>query len=280
MRRARKPQQENHERWLVSYADFITLLFAFFVVMFASGQKDRTKAKQVSEAIQDALQHGSVAPGMAWILGHGGPRLAQEHVQQPQPVGQNPGSQNSLREPSDLRSSMALLSEQLKEDVRRGSVQLKLERRGLVIGLKAAAFFPSGGDNIDPSRYATIAKVAAVLNQLPNSLRLEGHTDSLPIRTSRFQSNWELSAARSIAMLRLLGDRFNVQRDRMAIVGYAETASLHTNETEEGRAGNRRVDIVMLSEYGMSAEPSESAVRSAKPVSTNYTQGSKGRRKD
>ncbi len=279
MRRAKKAQQENHERWLVSYADFITLLFAFFVVMFASSQKDKARAKEVSEAIQEALQKGAVAPEFAWILGgrkESGP--ARSHP--PQKLAPK---QISVERPelSDLRSSMKLLSAQLSEDIERGAVQLKLERRGLVISLKAAAFFPSGEDNIDPSRYSTIAKVAAVLNQLPNPLRFEGHTDSLPIRTSRFRSNWELSAARSIAMLRLFSDEFGVKRDRMAIVGYAETLALHSNDTEEGRAANRRVDIVILSEYGMSAEPAaaneELRSGSGKP---DVEQASKGRRKD
>jgi len=253
MRRRKKVQPENHERWLVSYADFITLLFAFFVVMFASSQKDNVRAREVSEAIQEALQKGAVAPEFAWILG--GPNAsgqAHSHTLEKAPQKQAPVERPEI---SDLRKSMTLLSAQLSEDIRHGVVQLKLERRGLVISLKAASFFPSGEDSIDPSRYPTIAKVAAVLNQLPNPLRLEGHTDSLPIRTSRFRSNWELSAARSIAMLRLLSDKFDVNRDRMAIVGYAETLALHSNDTEEGRAANRRVDIVVLSAYGMRAEP-------------------------
>src|SRR5581483_2606071 len=97
--------------------------------------------------------------------------------------------------------------------------------------------------------------VAAVLNSLPNALRLEGHTDSIPISTPRFKSNWELSAARSIAMLRLLHEQFGVARERMAIVGYADTAAIDSNETEEGRSRNRRVDIVILNDYGMHDEP-------------------------
>ena len=280
MRRPKKVQHENHERWLVSYADFITLLFAFFVVMFASSQKDTVRAKQVSEAIQEALQKGAVAPEFAWILGGSSKDSAQSRPRTLQKLAQKqlPRERPEL---SDLQSSLTLLSAQLSEDIRRGAVQLKLERRGLVISLKAAAFFPSGEDNIDPSRYPTIAKVAAVLNQLPNPLRLEGHTDSLPIRTSRFRSNWELSAARSIAMLRLFSERFSVERGRMAVVGYADTLALHSNDTEEGRAANRRVDIVILSEYGMGAEPAMAGDRlesgSGKP---DLTKASKGRRND
>jgi chemotaxis protein MotB len=222
MRRKNQPTHENHERWLVSYADFITLLFAFFVVMFASTQTDRSKAQAVSEAIERALADSRLAPKLTPVT-------------------------NKLADP------LKVLTAELKDEIKKGNVQLKLESRGLIIGLSTSAFFPSGDNTIYPSAYPSIAKVAAVLNKLPNTLRLEGHTDSVPINTPRFQSNWELSAARSIAMLRLLNEKFGVERSRMAIVGYADTASIGSNDTEEGRGRNRRVDIVIVSEFGSGA---------------------------
>jgi chemotaxis protein MotB len=99
------------------------------------------------------------------------------------------------------------------------------------------------------------------LNQLPNSLRLEGHTDSLPISNVRFRSNWELSAARSIAMLRTLNERYRVERSRMAVVGYADTYAASSNTSEEGRQRNRRVDIVIVSDAGMRVEPGQKGSR-------------------
>ncbi len=162
---------------------------------------------------------------------------------------------------------MKILRSALNQEIERHDVELRLEQRGLVIGLKQAAFFPSGNDSIDPLVYPVMAKVAAVLNSLPNSLRLEGHTDSVPINTPRFKSNWELSAARSIAMLRLLNEKFGVARDRMAIVGYADAGALDSNQTEAGRGKNRRVDIVILNEYGMRAEPRQ--------LTSNSTPGNK-----
>jgi chemotaxis protein MotB len=154
-----------------------------------------------------------------------------------------------------LLPSLNALNAALRNEIKNGTVQLKLESRGLIIGLNTTAFFPSGDDTVDPSAYSVITKVAAVLNGLPNSLRLEGHTDSLPIKTERFRSNWELSAARSIAMLRLLNERYRVGLNRMAIVGYADTLSVDSNDTEQGRGRNRRVDIVIVSEFGMHSEP-------------------------
>jgi chemotaxis protein MotB len=246
MRRKKKPSHENHERWLVSYADFITLLFAFFVVMFASTQTDRSKAKAVSEAIIRALADGKSAPNLAIVLGNGKGNAP------------HPADTTSIVE---LSGPMKVLTAELKEEIAKGDVQLKLESRGLIIGLNTTAFFPSGDDTVNISAYPSLAKVAAVLNKLPNALRLEGHTDSVPINTTRFQSNWELSAARSIAVLRLLNERFGVGSSRMAVVGYADTVSIDSNETEEGRRHNRRVDIVVVSELGMRVEPGQPARR-------------------
>jgi chemotaxis protein MotB len=130
-----------------------------------------------------------------------------------------------------------------------------MERRGLVISLKEASFFPPGGDTIQPQALPVIENIAVELRRIPNPIRLEGHTDSTPIHNSRFRSNWELSAARGIAMLELFATRFQIPRERMAIAGYADTAPVASNDTEQGRARNRRVDIVVLNETGSLGEP-------------------------
>jgi chemotaxis protein MotB len=132
-----------------------------------------------------------------------------------------------------------------------------MQPRGLVVSFNQAALFPSGEDVISPDAYNGLEKVAAAINKIPNPVRLEGHTDSVPIRTARFHSNWELSAARSIALLELLSTRFGVSRQRMSIAGYADSAPVASNETEEGRAHNRRADIVILNEQGVIGEPAK-----------------------
>jgi chemotaxis protein MotB len=259
MARRKSAAKENHDRWLVSYADLVTLLFAFFVVMFASTQTDKTRAKQISEAVQKALHGGSTAPKIAAILGgtvddkgRGNAMLRGPSLRQPEKT-----PEAALPHPLNLISAIKLLRAKLASEIDQGSVEIHVEERGVIIGLNAAVFFPSGGDSIDESVYPTTAKVAAVINQLPNSLRLEGHTDSLPINNARFRSNWELSAARSIAMLRLLNERYGVARGRLAIVGYADTLSVDSNDTAAGRGKNRRVDIVIVSDFGMRAEPGQ-----------------------
>ena len=258
MRKKKQPAHENHERWLVSYADFITLLFAFFVVMFASSQADKGRAKAVSEAVTKALEDSSI-PRLSAILGGTVYDKGKGNDAMKGPVVKT--SKIDPSEPpkklDDLMPPLKVLTVDLQDEIRKGKVQLTLEPRGLVISLKEAAFFDSGDNNIQPSAYPIIAKLATVILKLNNPLRLEGNTDSIPINTLRFHSNWELSAARSIAMLELLSTRFNVQHDRMAIVGYADTMPVDSNSTEDGRARNRRVDIVIVSPEGMRGEPAQ-----------------------
>jgi len=144
----------------------------------------------------------------------------------------------------------------LRTEIEKGQLQVALQPRGLVVSLREAAFFTSGGDAVSPGTYSSIEKIAGAIGQLPNQVRLEGHTDAVPIHNSRFHSNWELSAARSIAMLELLTARFNIPSGRMAVAGYADTVPIESNDSEEGRAHNRRVDVVILNENGTRPEPS------------------------
>jgi chemotaxis protein MotB len=255
-RKKKHPEHVNHERWLVSYADFITLLFAFFVVMFASSQGDKGKAQQVSESVKKALEEGSLGAVVAKIIGGTVGDTGQGNAMMRGPGGTMRQTKESNPGPMvELKPSMELLVLDLKAEILAGKMKVELQKRGLVISLQQAAFFPSGGDAVEPEMQAAIGKVALALSKLPNPVRLEGHTDSVPIHNLRFRSNWELSAARSIAMLELLADRFAISRQRMAVAGYAETAPVESNETEAGRALNRRVDIVILNELGVVSEP-------------------------
>jgi chemotaxis protein MotB len=159
------------------------------------------------------------------------------------------------------------LQKGLDSDLKNGKLQLRLDARGLIISMREKAFFASGDDAIAPGSLPILAKIAAVVQSLPNAVRLEGHTDARPIHTSRFHSNWELSAARSIAMLELLRDRFQIPPSRMAVAGYAENSPADTNDTEEGRAHNRRVDLVLLSAGGATSEPPAVVISANTPAS-------------
>jgi chemotaxis protein MotB len=249
---------ENHERWLVSYADFITLLFAFFVVMFASSNQDKAKAQQVSESVRKALEEGHVVARVAAVLGGTVDNNGQGNAQRKGPGGVKKAAQEATApqpEVAELAPSLEFLSRELQEEIRAGRLKLRLEPRGLVVTLPQATYFPSGQDTIDSATYPVITKLVQVVQKLPNQVRLEGHTDSVPIHNARFRSNWDLSAARSIAMLELLATRFQVPRERLAIAGYADNVPANSNQTAEGRAQNRRVDLVIVNKLGLTSEP-------------------------
>jgi chemotaxis protein MotB len=220
----------SHERWLVSYADFITLLFALFVVLFAASNADKEKVRQFAQAVENAIEHSGVRRGSGF----------PQAKTAPEPV---------------LNSTYAALVQALEPEVENHQVRVWLDARGLVITLNQTAFFQSGAAEFDPAMYPTLGKIASSLARIENPIRMEGHTDSQPIHTERFQNNWELSSARSIAVLELLATRFDISPARMAVAGYADTAPVSSNDTEEGRARNRRVDIVVLSQEALQKEP-------------------------
>jgi chemotaxis protein MotB len=267
MRRHKQPARENHERWLVSYADFITLLFAFFVVMFASTQSDKGKAKEVSESVRDALTHSQISAVLSLALGRGKHENSKPPVNpEPAKISENlpPPPVQPERHAADLSQSLDRLKTGLDTELKKGKVQVKLESRGLIISLREATFFRSGDSAIDPTSVDILTKIAKVIQDLPNPVRLEGHTDAVPIHTSRFRNNWDLSVARAIAMLELFETRFDIPLGRMSVGGYAENAPTDTNETVEGRSHNRRVDVVVLSAEGVKSEPQVAPENAAK----------------
>jgi chemotaxis protein MotB len=249
-RKHRAPEPENHERWLVSYADFITLLFAFFVVMFASSQTDKARAKQVSEAVEKALDNGhtiSVPAAVARVLGGTVDDKGQGNAMMKGPGGAQHAVKNAPPDSViELMPSLERLNKELATEIKEGKLEIRLEPRGLVISLRQSAFFPSGTDVLDDSNLPTMKKLAQLIALLPNAIQLEGHTDSIPIHNTRFKSNWELSCARAIAVLETLCGTFELSRSRFSVVGRAETVPIDSNDTPEGRVRNRRVDIVIL----------------------------------
>jgi chemotaxis protein MotB len=232
--------------------------------MFASSQTDKGKAQQVSESVKQALEQGHFQSLVAAVLGGTtgdrgqgnaqmkGPGGASRAFHQGKAPGTGPQEGGSL---SDLKPALDVLVQELAEELHAGKMAVSLEPRGLVVSLREAAFFPSGEATISQTNIESIDKLAKVILKLSNPIRMEGHTDSVPIHNERFRSNWELSAARAIAMLELFAGRYKIPRARMSIAAYAENAPADTNDTEEGRARNRRVDIVLLSDVGARAEP-------------------------
>jgi chemotaxis protein MotB len=198
----------NRDRWLLSYADFITVLFAVFVLMFVSARaKDRSSTSLPAPAAEPAM---------------------------PLPPVQR---QSNLL--TDLQNALSI-------EQQTGVVTLSVDDRGVVIALDDKLCFQPGRADIEPAAVPMFAKLAQILGQRGNRLLLEGHTDSMPIHNAQFRSNWELSTARSIAVMELMQEEANIPGQRFLIGGSADNAPVSSNSTEQGRAHNRRVEIVVI----------------------------------
>jgi chemotaxis protein MotB len=236
----------------VSYADFITLLFAFFVVMFATAQTDNAKTRAVSDSVKKALDAGSFKSAFSMLMGGSGDVRGQGIAERPG----SGGDKLKVGDPSGLTLGdlLPILSQALQQEIQSGRLSLRMTSRGLTISFTQAALFPSGEDEIAADSYPTVQKIADAMNKVPNPVRAEGHTDSIPIHNSHFRSNWDLSAARSIALVELL-TQYGVSPRRLSIAGYGDTDPIENNDTEQGRQKNRRVDVVILNQAAARGEP-------------------------
>ena len=230
----------THDRWLVSYADFITLLFGFFVVLYAFARADQKKQAQVSQAIDSAFRSMGVfsdaASQQANAAGAGDAvnTVMDEDVVSPAQVME------------DLDRIRRDLAATLSTQIAAHTVSLEMGRDGLVISLREAGFFESGSAMPKPEALPTLRQIAAKLGPTPYNLRIEGHTDNVPIHNAQFDSNWELSTARATHIARLFLEIKAIPADRLSAAGYAEFHPVATNDTAEGRAENRRVDLVVM----------------------------------
>jgi chemotaxis protein MotB len=229
--RVRVPRSRvAHDRWLVSYADFITLLFGFFVVLYAFAKADQKKQMQVSESIDAAFKSLGLFPD------------ATRHPDRAS------SGEKSADQPAkdDLEHIRKELTQALSNQVAQHTVSIQMGRDGLVISLREAGFFASGSATPKPETLGTLGRIAESLGRTPYDLRIEGHTDNIPIHTAEFDSNWELSSARATRIARLFLSQHALPADRISAAGYAEFHPVASNATAEGRAENRRVDIVVL----------------------------------
>jgi chemotaxis protein MotB len=251
-RRKRHEEHVNHERWLVSYADFITLLFAFFVVLYSSSQVDKRKVGRLSMAIQVAFQELGVfdASNSRIPLSDTEPlpfaRVQvvenRERTTDMQPV--TPSSKGSVS--PDMKDVQADLERALAPEIQKHVVEINSTKEGLTVRLKEIGFYDSGEAALRESSVSAIDRLANVLAGRPEAIRFEGHTDNVPIHSTNFDSNWELSTARASNLVKsfVLGHGFRA--DRLSAAGYAEFHPIASNDTPAGRAQNRRVDIVIL----------------------------------
>ena len=263
-RKKKHPEHVNHERWLVSYADFITLLFAFFVVMFAASNSDQKKAGQVAQAVQVAFKEMAVfAPSgkVVPLYDNGGLPTDTKSVIGNDHAGFDAAQLvNSAKsgEGSTISEVKAQLEGLLKHEIANHNVRLAQDSRGLTVSLAEAGFFDAGSAVMQPKALAIVDRIAGTLRPLGYNVRVEGHTDNTPIHTAQFPSNWELSTNRATFLLEYLITNGNIPPQRLSAVGYGEYRPIASNSAAEGRAANRRVDLVVL---GAEAEKQEPQVR-------------------
>lgn len=223
----------------MSYADFITLLFAFFVVLYAFAKADQKKQIQVSAAIDSAFQSLSIVPTLN--------RNGSINTTMRSHVSAAPGYPVSARRVQvDLERLRQDLKRRLSVQIAHSTVSIELDRDGLVISLREAGFFDSGSAVPGPETEATLRQIAESLEGTPYDVRVEGHTDIEPIHNSEFDSNWELSSARAVRIARLLLHMHTIAPEQLSAAGYAEYRPVSSNDTAEGRAKNRRVDLVVM----------------------------------
>jgi chemotaxis protein MotB len=245
-RRVHGRQHISQERWLISYADFITLLFAFFVVLYAFAKADQKRQTEVSQAIDTAFQ----SLGLFGNASSNSSKTPSSSASEQSRMAMNIVMGEDVLAPAqvkdDLNRMKRDLEQRLSNQVAQHTVAIKMGKDGLVISLREAGFFDSGSAMPRKESMGAMQQIASELAQTPYDLRVEGHTDNVPIHTSEFASNWELSSARATNTARLLLALHAVTPDRLSAAGYAEFHPVDTNDSAEGRARNRRVDLVIL----------------------------------
>ncbi|MEK7845062.1 MAG: flagellar motor protein MotD [Pseudomonadota bacterium] len=238
---------DNHERWLVSYADFITLLFAFFVVMYAISSINEGKYRILSHSLVNAFKSNNSSSD---VVVHQSTELMFDNDHRTQQA-------DSIKLIDDLKALKIKKQEKMKSMaknilhaleslVKDGQVKVTQSSSGITVEINASVLFSPGQAKLAENSSLTLQAVAHVIKEQKHEIHVEGHTDNLPIHTESFPSNWELSTARASSVIRLFVEN-GVEPHRLTAIGYGENRPIETNETPEGRKRNRRVTIMILS---------------------------------
>jgi chemotaxis protein MotB len=253
-RKKKHPEHANHERWLVSYADFITLLFAFFTTLYAISVVDAQKVAKVANSMQEAFGTATFSEGSRKLgLDSGGlppgSKLAMVSPVNPKGAGSRGGQRKMILSALKVQLEAATQANRLKD------IQILADGRGLIIRLAEIGFYDSGASELKPEALFIVDRLAGALSNLENDIRIEGHTDNVPIRTSRYRSNWELSTARATTLVGYFISKHGFDPNRLSASGCGEFRPVADNDTPENRALNRHVDIIVMNEKSMWQEP-------------------------
>jgi chemotaxis protein MotB len=240
-RRRKRIEHENHDRWLVSYADFVTLLFAFFVVMYSISSVNEGKYKTFSDSLSLAFAARSDSSQAVLVQNQQEQMLKALVDRRTARLGEQ---QRKIQE--RMKALTNDIGQVMLPMINQGLVSVSQNKRGVVIDISASSLFKTGDATLQPEVLSVLRQVAVVLSKEDQPVEVEGHTDDVPINTVQFPSNWELSSARASSVTRMLIDN-GVQPKRLAVVGLADNQPLLPNNSPENRAKNRRVTITILS---------------------------------
>jgi chemotaxis protein MotB len=231
------PEKENSERWLLTYSDLITLLLIYFIVLFSMSSINAEKFSDLSKSLS-IIFSGQV--GRSGVLDGGRSVI--------------PGKQN-LNPNKHMMNTEEKIKRLIQQMGLQGKITTDQQMRGLVISVKDTVLFRQGFADMDSRAHDVVTAVGKILKDIPNSIRVEGHTDNVPIHTVKYYSNWELSTARATNVLHYFIESSGISPERLSAAGYAEFRPAVSNGNDNGKAINRRVDIVVLNEEFEKFEP-------------------------
>lgn len=229
MKRMEDETHENSERWLLTYSDLITLLMVFFVIMYSMSSVNVKKYGQLASSL------GSAMGGGGNLIGNGNG------------VSKSPGVQIVEGEEKRLETLKTNIDEYIEKNGLANDVTTQVEEKGVIVRLKNSIIFESGSAQLKDNSKNEIIEIGKLLKQMGNYIRVEGHTDSIPIHKAEFSSNWQLSAIRAANVAEMLINGSGISSDKIVAIGYGENRPIASNLTLEGRAQNRRVDIIIVS---------------------------------
>jgi chemotaxis protein MotB len=245
-RRKRPEEHENHERWLVSYADFITLLFAFFVVMYAISSLNEGKYKVLSNSLIDAFKQPKSSAELIRLENQNVPGAAQKLIVIPGPTVK-PNQDKLEKQTEKMQGIAGDLRQSLGSLIDQGKVKVTQSKRGIAVEISDSILFDTGRADLQTDSIDALSGIAERVKNLDNLIQIEGHTDNQPIRGGLFPSNWELSAARAASVVRLF-ESAGVAPQRMVALGYGQFRPVESNDTVDSRARNRRVTLNILAD--------------------------------
>jgi len=229
-----KKEKDNSERWMLSYLDFITLLMIFFLMMYAISNVDSQKSQQLAKSLKIGFNSGNKENIIA---------VSDNNNADPNIIDNETTTATEEEKLADIKKKV---DELVDNSELKGSVTTSIQDRGLLISFNDSVFFNSGQANIKVDWQNKLVSISKVLNGIDNYIRVEGHTDNVAINTEYFHSNWQLSSVRASNVVEFLITQGNVKPERLSSVGYGEYRPIKTNDTDEGKSSNRRVDILIL----------------------------------